>query len=429
MRYLLFLTLAGSGLGLFLILLRRILRHRLPSAFFYAAWLLVLLRLALPLPGLIPIEKPDAPLMTAAALHNYHYDAADNDVSMPARGETNLGAADTTAVYTETQADVTEAEPEKAASPTAVSSPKRSPLSALVKTRRFWVAIWLAGAVLSMGHTLHSYRRFYAALLPTLTTTDGETARVYASFRMKRKPTLLCSPHMETPMLLGLFRPLIVLPAKKLPPETAQNVLLHELTHFRRGDLFFKWFAALIFSLHWFNPLMLLFRREINQVCELSCDERVLLLAAIRPDTRILLAPGEYDLSTAGTYGEAQDWYYWDDVFDGYQLVIENMDTLTIASESGDPADVTISAEARYANVMLFKNCTGITFSGITAGHTWYPTTRSCWQSPRAAASLPTHPSTSPAPDPTKAQRRKDNSNSTDETARTFMCPGCSHGF
>lgn len=478
MRQILFLTLAGSGLGLALMLLRRILRHRLPSAFYYAAWLLVLLRLVLPLPGLIPteanakptVEASDAYPLTEAKPQNYRHDTGYDGVVMVANSESTSKAR----VETETEEVVTEDEPEIAVRRETASRPTRSALSALVKTQGFWLAIWLTGAVLSMLHMIRAYHRFYTALLPTLTTTDGETARVYAAFPLKRKPKLLCSQHLETPMLLGLLRPLIVLPGEKMPREAAQNVLRHELTHYRRGDLFYKWFAALVFSLHWFNPLMLLFRREINQVCELSCDERVLrdmdpgekqrygetlldlaaghalpvgvvattfatekrnlrerleqimkhkkmgrvgivltiaalillcavvvatgparassdetasdedintvyvstvdeLLDAILPGTRILLAPGEYDLITAKTYGENQDWYSWEEVFDGYQLVIENVDKLTIASESGDPADVTISAEPRYANVMFFRNCKAIKLDGITVGHTEEP--------------------------------------------------------
>lgn len=51
---LLMLSALGSILGLALILLRRLLGTRVPSAFWYYAWLPVMLRLMLPLPGLLP---------------------------------------------------------------------------------------------------------------------------------------------------------------------------------------------------------------------------------------------------------------------------------------------------------------------------------------------------------------------------------------
>ena len=55
MQTLLSLTLSGSALALLLLALGKLLGRRLPSTVYYYAWLLVLLRFLLPLPGLIPL--------------------------------------------------------------------------------------------------------------------------------------------------------------------------------------------------------------------------------------------------------------------------------------------------------------------------------------------------------------------------------------
>ena len=64
------LSLSGTLLTLALIALRRLVGARLPSAFYYCAWLLVLLRFVLPLPGLMPgfarAEMPPAVPLPAA---------------------------------------------------------------------------------------------------------------------------------------------------------------------------------------------------------------------------------------------------------------------------------------------------------------------------------------------------------------------------
>lgn len=82
-------------------------------------------------------------------------------------------------------------------------------------------------------------------------------------------------------MLTGLLSPVIVVPRLAYcgngMKADFENILRHELTHYRRKDILFKWFAVLVSSVHWFNPLMILLRREIARACELSCDE-----AAIR---------------------------------------------------------------------------------------------------------------------------------------------------
>lgn len=110
---------------------------------------------------------------------------------------------------------------------------------------------------------------------------------------------------------------------------------------------------------------------EQLQVTVSTVDE---LLAAIAPDTEILLKDGTYDLSTAADYGEGySDYYYWIEEYDGPVLVIDDVNNLTIRSESGDVTKCTISAVPRYANVFNFRKCSNLTLSGFTAGHTVEP--------------------------------------------------------
>ncbi len=95
-------------------------------------------------------------------------------------------------------------------------------------------------------------------------------------------------------------------------------------------------------------------------------------LDAIAPDTTIYLASGTYDLSTASNYGSyGSEYYFWQDSSDGPQLVISNVDKLSIVGEGAD--SVTVSAVPRYAEVLAFENCTGLKLSGFTAGHTQAP--------------------------------------------------------
>ena len=77
-------------------------------------------------------------------------------------------------------------------------------------------------------------------------------------------------------MLLGVVRPMVVLPEREYTEQMLEDILRHELTHYRRGDVVHKWFAVAVYSLHWFNPITLLVRRELERECELSCDERLL---------------------------------------------------------------------------------------------------------------------------------------------------------
>ncbi|KPU42921.1 regulatory protein BlaR1 [Oxobacter pfennigii] len=89
-------------------------------------------------------------------------------------------------------------------------------------------------------------------------------------------PRLYRNTLAPTPMLIGMLRPVILLPDREYSEIQLQNILLHELTHLRRHDLIVKWLSVLEGELHWFNPVVYLVRREIDRACELACDGAVI---------------------------------------------------------------------------------------------------------------------------------------------------------
>jgi len=93
-------------------------------------------------------------------------------------------------------------------------------------------------------------------------------------------------------------------------------------------------------------------------------------LAAIQPGVNISLDTDVIDLSKATDFGSGMsDYYYWRECYDGAELVISNVDGLSITSE----IMTLIEAVPRYANVICFENCNDLWLSGFTAGHTTAP--------------------------------------------------------
>ena len=86
---------------------------------------------------------------------------------------------------------------------------------------------------------------------------------------------LLASPLAQSPMLIGFFRPTILLPSEHLPDGDARFILAHELTHFRRKDLWKKLLFLMVRCAHWFNPIVYLLNRDFSRWLETSCDEQV----------------------------------------------------------------------------------------------------------------------------------------------------------
>lgn len=93
--------------------------------------------------------------------------------------------------------------------------------------------------------------------------------------RLNIKSTITCYENnlISSPLLIGFFHPCIILPSTNLSNKDLQHIFCHELIHFRRKDLFYKWLIQIVICFHWFNPFVYLMSFETNRLCELSCDE------------------------------------------------------------------------------------------------------------------------------------------------------------
>lgn len=80
------------------------------------------------------------------------------------------------------------------------------------------------------------------------------------------------------PMLVGPFRPRLLLPRslRDIDPLQRELIVAHELTHWRRGDLWWLTLGAMLQALCWFNPAMGRLREKLAWAQELGCDRDVL---------------------------------------------------------------------------------------------------------------------------------------------------------
>ena len=84
------------------------------------------------------------------------------------------------------------------------------------------------------------------------------------------------SDAVSSPMMIGLFKPTILLPIRHYEYDELRLIIKHELTHYLHRDLWFKLLLILCRAVHWFNPFMVLFARSIEQECEYYCDMSVM---------------------------------------------------------------------------------------------------------------------------------------------------------
>ena len=144
--------------------------------------------------------------------------------------------------------------------------------------------VWLIWLVVASGLLIRKvtiYQGFLryikAGLTPVSDTAVLDRLSLTAERAGVKKPVELCvNPMISSPLLVGFFHPCIVLPSADIPEKDFRYIVLHELTHCKRRDMFYKWLVQITACLHWFNPLVHLMCREIEKACEFSCDEAVL---------------------------------------------------------------------------------------------------------------------------------------------------------
>lgn len=93
---------------------------------------------------------------------------------------------------------------------------------------------------------------------------------------IKREISLYQCSILSTPMLMGFWKPMILLPERKLDEMSLSYVLRHELSHYKRKDLWLKLLILLAQSVHWFHPLVWIMGRRASADIEKACDDAVL---------------------------------------------------------------------------------------------------------------------------------------------------------
>ncbi len=153
------------------------------------------------------------------------------------------------------------------------------PEAAALAGKYLWV-IWLAVAFgmlirkISMYQGYMKYVKAGAAEVCDIALLD-RLAATADQLGVSRTVELCVNPLVASPMLVGYFHPCVVLPRADVPEKEFCWIAMHELMHYKRRDILYKWLVQVTVCLHWFNPLVHWMSREIDRACEFACDEAV----------------------------------------------------------------------------------------------------------------------------------------------------------
>ena len=151
-------------------------------------------------------------------------------------------------------------------------------------TKHLWLLTlaWLVGVIflsLRLAGGLLGVRRLRRSGRP-LPTDEWDTLLTELRLRLGigRKVQLLASRMIDSPVLIGLFRPVVLVPMSLLSgftPEEVEAILVHELAHVRRHDYLANLVQLLIETLLFYHPLVWFVSRAVHEDREYLCDEFV----------------------------------------------------------------------------------------------------------------------------------------------------------
>jgi TonB family protein len=145
---------------------------------------------------------------------------------------------------------------------------------------RFWLMLlWAGGAANSLAQMSAAYAAVRRARrTATRFNVSGFTDELSRQLGIRRGVAILESAPGSMPMATGGLRPAVFLPADaaQWPEERRRLVLLHELAHVHRADVWWQGIARTALALHWWNPLAWKAWRELLRESERAADDLVL---------------------------------------------------------------------------------------------------------------------------------------------------------
>lgn len=236
-------TLYVAGVGLLLLAIKTLLKDKLSSRWQYAVWAVLALRILLPAyTGKYYVLLP-LPLWveTAKVMVEPHWASAYTNV------------------YEATQ----------------VTSPIPWLTSTPVSLSDWLFLLYVVGVVVTLLWYLISWLRLCLLLrqgTPVPADVQEQIERIGKTYACKTCRAIEL-PGLPSPMVCGVFRPVLALPKGKALDD---HVILHELLHLNYKDALQNVFWCFCRALHWCNPIVRLLLNRVGNDMESLCDQRVL---------------------------------------------------------------------------------------------------------------------------------------------------------
>ncbi|WP_234124968.1 M56 family metallopeptidase [Clostridium hydrogenum] len=260
----------GSCIVLLILANKILFKNKLNSTFHYYIWLILIIKLLLPLGPHYSFN-----IFNALTKFNVQNTSTENTKKIPIKSSSQPKNAPMN--YSSTINNI------HSQNKILVNTNASIPLKKQINIRKNLYLVWIFGMLLFIGILALGYKKLQKIIRFSDKNINFSHNKILSKctndMNIKTKLQLLYSSEISTPSLCGILKPKILIPIKavgNISDKEFKYIILHELSHLKSKDIFINWIITILFIVYWFNPILLYGLNKMRQDCEISCDYQVI---------------------------------------------------------------------------------------------------------------------------------------------------------
>jgi beta-lactamase regulating signal transducer with metallopeptidase domain len=171
--------------------------------------------------------------------------------------------------------------PERAVTVSPVKAPAKVPIAPPLLFPALFAALfvaWMIGALITLARSINNHLSAHRALKRAQSVRPADLGCDESALSAMSKVNIRLSTEIHSPILFGVFRPTVLLPADIAgwtTPDERVAMIQHELAHVARRDTIVNLFQAALSVIFFFHPLVRYASRQLSLEREMACDDRV----------------------------------------------------------------------------------------------------------------------------------------------------------
>lgn len=265
------ISVAMSFVIIFVFIISKMFNNKYKKKWRYFVWLFIAIRLLIPInikvnKPVIDIVPPDTNVEITVPMFGRNIGNMKDNFNTVNENDVNGNANENTSEINQDLNEVSNGNTNEIA---WVNSKQ-------IKLINFIQIVWIAGMVISFLFYLINFIIFKIKIKGHLEKLDSKLfEQVKDELKIKRNVNLCKCSLINSPVFVGFVSPIILMPYTNYTDEELKLIYKHELTHFKRMDVWYKLILVIASVVHWFNPLVYLMRRYASKDIEYTCDDIV----------------------------------------------------------------------------------------------------------------------------------------------------------